>query len=69
MQLPYYIDGDFKITQSNAIMRYIARKHGLDGKTEAEKVRMDIMENEAMDFRNRLVRLCYNPDFVRFSDS
>ena len=28
-QLPYYIDGDIKITQSNAILRYIARKHGL----------------------------------------
>jgi hypothetical protein len=26
--------GDIKITESNAIIRYIARKHGLDGKTE-----------------------------------
>lgn len=28
-QLPYYIDGRYKITQSNAILRYIARKHDL----------------------------------------
>ena len=28
-QLPYYIDGDIKLTQSNAILRYIARKHNL----------------------------------------
>ena len=28
-QLPYYIDGDIKITQSNAILRYIGRKYGL----------------------------------------
>ncbi|XP_064633670.1 glutathione S-transferase-like [Lineus longissimus] len=27
--LPYYIDGDVKITQSNAICRHIARKHDL----------------------------------------
>jgi glutathione S-transferase len=62
--LPYLIDGDLKITQSNAIMRHIGRKHGLDGKTESEKVRVDMMENESMDFRNGLVRLCYGPDFV-----
>ncbi|KAK5923554.1 hypothetical protein CgunFtcFv8_000513 [Champsocephalus gunnari] len=57
--LPYLEDGDRKIVQSNAIMRYIARKHNLCGETEDEKVRVDIMENQAMDFRNGFVRLCY----------
>ncbi|KAK7079268.1 Glutathione S-transferase Mu 3 [Halocaridina rubra] len=57
--LPYYVDGDVKITQSNAIMRYIARKHDLCGKTEEEKVLVDMLENQAMDFRNGFVRLCY----------
>ncbi|KAK8739209.1 hypothetical protein OTU49_003533 [Cherax quadricarinatus] len=57
--LPYYIDGDVKITQSNAILRYISRKHDLVGKTEEEKIRVDILENQAMDFRNGFVRLCY----------
>ncbi|CAL4122516.1 unnamed protein product, partial [Meganyctiphanes norvegica] len=57
--LPYYIDGDIKITQSNAIIRYIGRKNNMDGKTEAEKIRVDIMENQLMDFRNGWVRLCY----------
>ena len=28
-QLPYFIDGDVKLTQSNAILRYIARKHNM----------------------------------------
>jgi len=34
--LPYYIDSDagVNITQSNAIMRYIGRKHSLCGNTE-----------------------------------
>ncbi|KAK7878554.1 hypothetical protein WMY93_030390 [Mugilogobius chulae] len=57
--LPYLEDGDRKITQSNAIMRYIARKHNLCGETEDEKVRVDILENQAMDFRNGFVMLCY----------
>jgi glutathione S-transferase len=64
LQLPYLIDGEHKITQSNAIMRYMGRKHGLDGKTEEEKVRVDMLENESMDFRNGLISVCYNPDFV-----
>lgn len=28
-QLPYYIDGNVKLTQSATILRYLARKHGL----------------------------------------
>ncbi|XP_047218706.1 glutathione S-transferase Mu 3-like [Girardinichthys multiradiatus] len=57
--LPYLVDGDRKITQSNAIMRYIARKHNMCGETEDEKIRLDVMENQAMDFRNGFVMLCY----------
>lgn len=57
--LPYLEDGDKKIVQSNAIMRYIARKHNMCGKTEDEMVRVDILENQSMDFRNGFVRLCY----------
>ena len=58
------MDRDVGITQSNAIMRYIGRKHNMLGKTEEERVRVDIMENQSMDFRNGWVRLCYNPSFV-----
>ncbi|KAK2851302.1 hypothetical protein Q5P01_007578 [Channa striata] len=57
--LPYFIDGDKKIVQSNAIMRYIARKHNLCKYFVTEKVRVDIMENQAMDFRNGFVMMCY----------
>ncbi|KAM7404603.1 hypothetical protein PAMP_011936 [Pampus punctatissimus] len=58
--LPYLEDGDRKIVQSNAIMRYIARKHNMCGETEDEKVCVDIMENQAMDFRNGFVMMCYS---------
>eukprot|EP00741_Cyanophora_paradoxa_P008466 tig00001333_g8193.t1 len=63
--LPYLIDPntDVKLTQSNAIMRYIARKHDLLGKNEAEQIRVDLLAEESMDFRNQIVRLCYNPSY------
>ncbi|EDL81894.1 glutathione S-transferase, mu 5, isoform CRA_b [Rattus norvegicus] len=49
-----------RVGKSNAILRYIARKHNMCGDTEEEKIRVDIMENQIMDFRMQLVRLCYN---------
>ena len=52
----YKYVGDIKITQSNAILRYVGRKTGLDGKTEEDKVRVDMMCDNAMDFRNGFVR-------------
>ncbi|WP_353803041.1 glutathione S-transferase Mu, partial [Acinetobacter baumannii] len=63
--LPYLIDGSHKITQSNAILRYLARKHHLDGETEEERIRADIVENQVMDTRMQLIMLCYNPDFEK----
>uniref|UniRef100_A0A2K6MHW9 glutathione transferase n=1 Tax=Rhinopithecus bieti TaxID=61621 RepID=A0A2K6MHW9_RHIBE len=63
--LPYLIDGTHKITQSNAILRYIARKHNLCGETEKEKIWEDILENQLMDNRMQLARLCYDPDFEK----
>ncbi|KAI6049765.1 GSTM1 [Marmota monax] len=63
--LPYLIDGVQKITQSNAILRYIARKHNLCGETEEEKTRVDILENQALDTRMQLAMVCYSPDFEK----
>ncbi|XP_039697060.1 glutathione S-transferase Mu 1 isoform X3 [Pteropus medius] len=63
--LPYLIDGSHRLTQSNAILRYIARKHNLCGETEEEKIRVDILENEVMDISNQLARVCYSPDFEK----
>jgi len=58
--LPYFIDGDIKLTQTNAIMRYIGRKHDLCGKTEEERARVDMLAEQSMDLRNGWVRLCYS---------
>ncbi|ELW65350.1 Glutathione S-transferase Mu 1 [Tupaia chinensis] len=62
-QLPYLIDGSHKITQSNAILRYIARKHNLCGETEEERIRVDMLHNQAVDTCDELARVCYSPDF------
>uniref|UniRef100_A0A8D2ARB0 Glutathione S-transferase n=1 Tax=Sciurus vulgaris TaxID=55149 RepID=A0A8D2ARB0_SCIVU len=49
--LPYLMDGKNKIT-----------RHNMCGETEEEKIRVDTMENQVMDFRMQLIRLCYNSD-------
>ena len=59
--LPYYIDGDVKVTESVAIMKYIARKHGLVPDTEASKRKIDIAEGVVGDFRVHFVMTCYMP--------
>lgn len=57
--LPYYIDGDIKIVQSNSILRYIGRKHNLCGTNEKEKILVDILADQATDIRVAYVRLVY----------
>lgn len=61
--LPYYTDGTVKVTQTNAIMRIIARKHNLCGLTDAERAHVDMCADQVMDMRHGLVRLCYNPKY------
>ncbi|XP_018422492.1 PREDICTED: glutathione S-transferase Mu 1-like isoform X1 [Nanorana parkeri] len=61
--LPYLLDGDVKLTQSNTILRYIASKHGLCGKSESEINNVSLIENQAMDFRMGLGTIAYNPQF------
>lgn len=63
--LPYLIDGAHRLTQSNAILRYIARKHNLCGETEEEKIRVDILENEVNDMRMYHIKTCYSPDYEK----
>jgi glutathione S-transferase len=59
--LPYLIDGDVKLTQSNAILRYIARKAGgtMMGSTAEEIAHCEFMLENAMDFRNKTTGLAY----------
>ncbi|NXH11998.1 GSTM2 transferase, partial [Bucco capensis] len=63
--LPYLIDGSTRLTQSNAILRYIARKHNMCGETEEEKQLVDMLENHFMDLRMNFAHLCYSPDIEK----
>nr|XP_009862354.1 glutathione S-transferase Mu 3-like [Ciona intestinalis] len=60
--LPYYIDGDVKLTESFAIMKYIGRKNGLVPVTEEEMYRADMSEGVISDFRKSFTMMCYMPD-------
>lgn len=63
--LPYYVDGDLKLTQSMAILRHLGREHGLYGQDNKEASKIDMIMDLAGDMRLGLARLAYNPDFVR----
>uniref|UniRef100_A0A8C6C908 glutathione transferase n=1 Tax=Monodon monoceros TaxID=40151 RepID=A0A8C6C908_MONMO len=65
LQLPYLIDGAHKLTQSNTILCYIARKHNMCGETEEEKIRVDVLENQVMDVRLCMAMICYSSDFEK----
>ena len=57
--VPYYIDGDIKITQTLAILRYLARKHDLGPKDEQETIRSDMVEQGAFELLSSLFRAWY----------
>jgi len=62
--LPYYIDGDIKLSQSTAIIRHIARKNILMGTTDQEKARVDLAECQLTDFRNAYTSsVIYGPNY------
>jgi len=49
--------------QTNAILRLLARRHGLDGATAYERHRVDVLLGAADDVRTAYSRLVYNPAF------
>ena len=63
--VPYYKDGDLKITQSLAIIRYIGKKHGMYGKSDEESAKIDMLLEFSRDLVFGIGLTAYNPDFVR----
>jgi len=61
--LPYLIDtsGDFPVSlsQSNAILRYLARHFDFYGDSETDRIEIDILQEQAYDFRNEIVDTAY----------
>ena len=61
--LPYIIEktgsGDIKLSQSNSIMRYLARRFDYYGDTDSDQTSIDILQDEAYDFRNAIIDTVY----------
>lgn len=61
--IPFLIDSNktpnIEITQSNAILKYLARRFDFYGENERERVEIDVLQEEAYDFRNKIVKTAY----------
>ncbi|MFT5217894.1 MAG: glutathione S-transferase [Planctomycetota bacterium] len=61
--LPYLIDnsGDspVRLSQSNAILRYLARRFDFYGDSDHERTEIDVLQDEAYDFRNQIIDTAY----------
>ncbi len=61
--LPYLIDSSetppVQLTQSNAILRYLARRYDFYGNSESEQAEIDVLQDEAYDFRNAIIKTAY----------
>lgn len=62
--LPFFIDGDVKITQSVTILRYLGRKYGLVANDEKSISRQDLVEQQFQDIKINFIReVILNQDF------
>ncbi|XP_063814603.1 glutathione S-transferase P 1-like [Pseudophryne corroboree] len=58
-QLPAFKNGDLTLYQSNAILRYLGRNHGLYGKNSDEATLIDMVNDGVEDLRLKYLRLIY----------
>ena len=60
-QLPYLVDGDVKVAQSLAILRYLARKGGLQGDDDKGFAFSEMLIQEMEDCFTMLAKANYDP--------
>ncbi|XP_078530064.1 glutathione S-transferase P 1-like [Lissotriton helveticus] len=58
-QLPMLADGDFNLFQSNAILRYLGRKHDLYGKNNKEAALIDMANDGLEDLRLKFYKFFF----------
>ncbi|CAG2108476.1 unnamed protein product [Medioppia subpectinata] len=59
--IPYYIDGDLKLTQSMAIMRYLGEKHGLSATADPQRAVQDMAEQQLQDVLQGFLGIMFGP--------
>ena len=57
--LPYLLDGEIAISQSNVILRYLGRKYGLMGEPASLHL-VDLVLDEMADFDKQVTARCYS---------
>ena len=59
--LPYLIDGETKVTETLAILKYISRKYrpALLGTTAAEMARIEMLSNHVNTLKDSVINACY----------
>lgn len=63
--IPYIVDGDKKLAQLMAVMKYLARREGkLLPKSETEIIRCESAEGAVFDIFISFAQMVYNPDFA-----
>jgi glutathione S-transferase len=62
INLPYIIDGDRVITQSNACFLYLGRKLGMLGKSDESQSKCEELLMEIMDIRGSMSGFAYGKD-------
>ena len=65
MNLPYIVDGDVVVSQSNACLVYLGEKFGLLGATPRERIECEQLLCEVMDLRNAMVKEFYGAGDLR----
>ena len=66
--LPYLYDGNVKISQSITIMRYLGRKYDLYPTNEEATIRVDLIEQQLLDWRRQSSMVFYNPNYEQLKD-